>query len=66
MVERHPPPFNAETLEDIEITTTARLIKHGRQYHLSLRGVDVEFWGLKAKDRILFRLLKVKRAKPGM
>jgi len=65
MADRHPPPFDRESLEDIEITTTARVIKHGRQYHLSIRIVDAEFWGLKSKDRVLFTIKKVKRAPPG-
>ena len=61
MDKNHREEFNAKTLEDIEITTTAKLIKHGRQIHISLRIVDVEFWGLKEKDRVLFTIKKVKR-----
>lgn len=65
MDKKHLDAFNVETLEDIEITTTARLIKHGRQIHISLRIVDVDFWGLKTGDRVLFTIKKVKRARPG-
>ena len=60
----HPLKEFREKLEDIEITTTARIIKHGRQYHLSLRGVDVAFWELHEKDRVLFTIKKVKRYDP--
>ncbi|NVM23319.1 MAG: hypothetical protein HWN68_16235 [Desulfobacterales bacterium] len=65
MVESHPEAFSRMDLEDVEIATVAKIIFHGRRFHLTLRKVDVDFWGLKSGDRVLVKITKVRRAKKG-
>ena len=48
---------------DVDYAAVSTLRKAGHKFYLSIHAPDVEFWDLEPNDRVLVKLVKVKKAK---
>lgn len=46
---------------DIEYAAVATLRRGGNKFYVALHAPDIEFWGLETEDRVLVKLVKVKK-----